>query len=244
VSREAPPSGGAWDFDVTYAPESDHDGRWAAWVTWQLREAQFRAGFAPWDLLAGDNEVLLRKRALSTATLVVMIRSTAAIASEHLLAELSPLLTRPADLASRLLCVQIDALDLADDTGGAAGRGSPLVPLVPVDLTGADDEAAAAVRLLDGVRHTLAGRVRPASPPWAGFLRPSFPPARARISNLPPVSKVFVVRDPQLADVRAALWSDSPDDGTVRVHTVTGPGGSGRAGWRSPTRLSTGRTTT
>ena len=159
-------SGRGTDFFISHA---GRDTGWAEWLGWQLQEAGYTVELDVWDWVPGQDFVARMSAALERADRLLAVCSEAYFASAFGGAELRAAFAQSA-AAGRIVPVLVEPVTLP-----------PLyAPLIPLDLTGLD-EAAAAARL----RARLAGG-RPTPDPaggtgvgWSGGARPAGPAAGA-----------------------------------------------------------------
>src|SRR4051794_10488785 len=210
-------SGRATDFFISHA---GRDTGWAEWLAWQLHEAGYTVELDVWDWAPGQDFVARMETALKRADRLLAVCTEAYFSSTFGGAELRAAFAGPAA------------------AGGRIGRIGPVLvepvtlpalyaPLIPLDLTGLD-ETAAATRL----RARLAGG-RPTGPP--PFPRPGPAPVSGDkpgfAGNLPGVWRVpprnprFTGRNGMLAELRRRLRAG---EGTLAVQALYGLGGVGK----------------
>src|SRR3954471_6233314 len=210
-------SGRGPDFFISHA---GRDTGWAEWLAWQLHEAGYTVELDVWDWAPGQDFVARMETALKRADRLLAVCTEAYFSSTFGGAELRAAFAGPAAAGGRIgriVPVLVEPVTL------------PLLyaPLIPLDLTGLDETAAAA-----RLRARLAGG-RPTGPP-------PFPrPAPAPISedkpgfagNLPGVWRVpprnprFTGRDGMLTELRRRLRAG---EGTLVVQALYGLGGVGK----------------
>src|SRR3712207_2363806 len=139
-------SGKRTDFFISHA---GRDTAWAEWLAWQLQQAGYGVELDVWDWAPGEDFVARMHSALERADRVLVVCTEAYLASAFGGAELRATFAQQALAEGRIVPVLVEPVTLP-----------PLyAPLIPLDLTGLD-EAAAAARL----RARLTGG-RPTGPP-------------------------------------------------------------------------------
>src|SRR3954465_2100605 len=139
-------SGRGTDFFISHA---GRDTGWAEWLAWQLQQAGYSVELDVWDWAPGEDFVARMAAALERADRLLAVCTEAYFASAFGGAELRAAFAGQAAAEGRIVPVLVEPVTLP-----------PLyAPLIPLDLTGLD-EAAAATRL----RERLAG-ARPTGPP-------------------------------------------------------------------------------
>src|SRR3954449_11620454 len=210
-------SGRATDFFISHA---GRDTGWAEWLAWQLHEAGYTVELDVWDWAPGQDFVARMETALDRADRLLAVCTEAYFSSTFGGAELRAAFAGPAAAGGRIgriVPVLVEPITLP-----------PLyASLIPLDLTGLD-ETAAATRL----RARLAGG-RPTGPP--PFPRPGPAPVSGDkpgfAGNLPGVWRVpprnprFTGRDGMLAELRQRLGAG---EGTLVVQALYGLGGVGK----------------
>ncbi len=203
-------SGRGTDFFISHA---GRDTAWAEWLAWQLEQAGYTVELDVWDWAPGDDFVARMSEALERADRLLAVCTEAYFTSAFGGAELRAAFAQQA--AGRIVPVLVEPVSLP-----------PLyAPLIPLDLTGLD-EPAAAVRL----RARLAG-VRPTGPhpfPRGGAPpgdRPGFAGALPAVWKVPPRNPRFTGRDGMLAELRRRLRGG---EGTLVVQALYGLGGVGK----------------
>jgi hypothetical protein len=145
------------DFFISYT-SADHT--WAEWIAYVLEEEGFHAVIQAWDFRPGSNFVLEMQKAASEADRTIMVLSPDYLKSQFASPEWAAAFAHdPQGLARRLLPVMVRP----------CSPPGLLAPIVHVNLSGADEDAARDL-LLDGVN---AKRAEPAR-------RPSFPGGAAK----------------------------------------------------------------
>src|SRR3954469_17511037 len=138
-------SGRGVDFFISHA---GRDTGWAEWLAWQLQQAGYTVELDVWDWAPGEDFVARMSAALERADRLLAVCSEAYFASAFGGAELRAAFAGSATAEGRIVPVLVEPVSLP-----------PLyAPLIPLDLTGLD-EAAAAARLRDrlaGLRPTGA----------------------------------------------------------------------------------------
>src|SRR4051812_1948573 len=149
------------DFFISHA---GRDTGWAEWLAWQLQEAGYSVELDVWDWAPGEDFVARMSAALERADRLLAVCTEAYFSSVFGGAELRAAFAGSATAEGRIVPVLVEPVSLP-----------PLyAPLIPLDLTGLD-EAAAAARL----RARLTGG-RPTGPP--PFPRPGPAPRLSRVS--------------------------------------------------------------
>src|SRR4051812_26613821 len=207
-------SGRATDFFISHA---GRDTGWAEWLAWQLHEAGYTVELDVWDWAPGQDFVARMETALKRADRLLAVCTEAYFSSTFGGAELRATFAGAAAAEGRIVPVLVEPVTLP-----------PLyAPLIPLDLTGLDETAAAA-----RLRARLAGG-RPTGPP--PFPRPGPAPVSEDkpgfAGNLPGVWRVpprnprFTGRDGMLAELRRRLRAG---EGTLVVQALYGLGGVGK----------------
>src|SRR4051812_32537487 len=142
-------SGRATDFFISHA---GRDTGWAEWLAWQLHEAGYTVELDVWDWAPGQDFVARMETALKRADRLLAVCTEAYFSSTFGGAELRAAFAGPAAAGGRIgriVPVLVEPITLP-----------PLsASLIPLDLTGLDETAAAA-----RLRARLAGG-RPTGPP-------------------------------------------------------------------------------
>ncbi|CAI7975404.1 hypothetical protein FRAHR75_180016 [Frankia sp. Hr75.2] len=174
----------SWDFFVSYTAA---DRPWAEWISWQLEEAGYRVLVQAWDFVAGTNWQIRMQQGVQRAQRTVAVLSDAYLTSVYGQTEWQAAhAADPHGFGRKLLPVRVeDCL-----------RPGLLGAVVSIDLFNHDAHQAGR-HLLDHVRHALAGRAKPTSPPGFPVHRP----------NAPTREPAFPTTDPEPADTTLA-----PDD--------------------------------
>jgi hypothetical protein len=143
----------AADFFISYSPA---DEGWASWIAWELESAGYRTVLQAWDFVPGTNFIDFMDRGVTEARAVIAVLSRAYLKSRYGRLEWqSALRADPDDPSRKLITVRIDDTPLE----------GLLATITYVDLAGTADPATARGRLLSRVRHSLAGRAKPAERP-------------------------------------------------------------------------------
>src|SRR4051812_20795648 len=141
-------SGRGVDFFISHA---GRDTGWAEWLAWQLQEAGYTVELDVWDWAPGEDFVARMGAALERADRLLAVCTEAYFASAFGGAELRAAFAVSAAAGGRIVPVLVEPVPLP-----------PLyAPLIPLDLTGLD-EAAAAARL----RARLTGGQPTSAPPF------------------------------------------------------------------------------
>src|SRR4051795_10406806 len=212
-------SGRATDFFISHA---GRDTGWAEWLGGQLQEAGYTVEMDVWDWAPGQDFVARMETALKRADRLLAVCTEAYFSSTFGGAELRAAFAGPAAAGGRIgriVPVLVEPITLP-----------PLyASLIPLDLTGLDETAAAA-----RLRARLAGG-RPTGPPpfphpepapgdGAGD-RPGFAGAVPAVWRVPPRNPRFTGRDGMLAELRRRLHAD---EATLVVQALYGLGGVGK----------------
>ncbi|WP_448617265.1 FxSxx-COOH system tetratricopeptide repeat protein [Geodermatophilus sp. URMC 65] len=204
------------DFFISHA---GRDTAWAEWLAWQLQQAGYTVELDVWDWAPGEDFVAHMSAALERADRLLAVCSEAYFASTFGGAELRAAFAAQATAERRIVPVLVEPVTLP-----------PLyATLIHLDLTGLDEEAAAA-----RLRTRLAGG-RPIGPPpfplgeparrdRAGD-RPGFAGALPPVWKVPPRNPRFTGRDGMLTELRRRLRAG---EGTLVVQALYGLGGVGK----------------
>ncbi len=193
----------AWDFFVSY---TQADRRWAEWVAWQLEDAGYHILIQSWDFVAGTRWYFRINEAVQRAERTIAILSGAYLESIYGQEEWqAALLADPGGFRRKLLPIRIENCP----------RPGMLGQVVSIDLFDRS-ESEARRYLVDQVRGTITGRIKPAA-------APDFPvPPR----SAPPVDEpVFPAAGPATsfpAKLLDVLTSYQSDEAAHRA-TTSGP---------------------
>ncbi|HSU00407.1 MAG TPA: FxSxx-COOH system tetratricopeptide repeat protein [Geodermatophilus sp.] len=203
-------SGRRTDFFISHAGK---DTAWAEWLAWQLQQASYTVELAVWDWALGEDFVARMQSALERTDRLLAVCTEAYFTSTYGGAELRAAFAQQA--AGRIVPVLIEPVTLP----------GLYAPLIPVDLTGLD-EAAAAARLLArlaGGRPTSAPAFPRAGP--APGDKPGFAGRLPKIWKVPPRNPRFTGRDGLLTELRQRLRAH---ENTLVVQALYGLGGVGK----------------
>ena len=128
-------SGRGVDFFVSH---TGRDTAWAEWLAWQLEQAGYRVELDVWDWAPGEDFVARMSAALESADRLLAVCTEAYFAAAFGGAELRAAFAGSAAVQGRIVPVLVEPVSVP----------ALFAPLIPLDLTGLD-EAAAAVRLQD-----------------------------------------------------------------------------------------------
>jgi hypothetical protein len=205
-------SGRGTDFFVSHA---GRDTAWAEWLAWQLQQAGYSVELDVWDWAPGEDFVARMAAALQSADRLLAVCTEAYFASAFGGAEFRAGFVGQARAEGRIVLVLVEPVAVP-----------PLyAPLIPLDLTGLDETAAAA-----RLRARLAGG-RPTGPPpfprtdASPDGRPGFAGALPAVWRVPPRNPRFTGRDGMLAELRRRLGAG---EGTLVVQALYGLGGVGK----------------
>src|SRR3954469_24289403 len=208
-------SGRATDFFISHA---GRDTGWAEWLAWQLHEAGYTVELDVWDWAPGQDFVARMETALKRADRLLAVCTEAYFSSTFGGAELRAAFAGPAAAGGRIgriVPVLVEPITLP-----------PLyASLIPLDLTGLDETAAAA-----RLRARLAGG-RPTGPPSfpreeaPSGDRPGVAGAAPAVWKVPPRNPRFTGRDGMLAELRRRLGAG---EATLVVQALYGLGGVGK----------------
>ncbi|GII65739.1 hypothetical protein Skr01_58240 [Sphaerisporangium krabiense] len=166
------------DIFVSYSPA---DEGWASWIAWQLEAAGYRTMLQAWDFVPGTNFVDFMDRGVSEAGLIVAVLSRNYLGSRFGRQEwLTAFRADPDNPGNRLVTIRIEDCPLE----------GLLSTITWVDMVGVTDAAEARSLLLGRIRHTLAGRAKPAE-------EPGFPAVPARTIPGTVVRDAGVARRPE-----------------------------------------------
>jgi hypothetical protein len=205
-------SGRGVDFFVSHA---GRDTGWAEWLAWQLEQAGYRVELDVWDWAPGEDFVVCMQTALESADRLLAVCTEAYFASVFGGAELRAAFAGSTAVQGRIVPVIVEPVSVP----------TLFAPLIPLDLTGLD-EAAAAVRLQDRLASARPSRPPPyPDRPSVPVGRPGFAGALPAVRTVPPRNPCFTGRDGLLAELRRRLHAG--EDALV-VQTLYGLGGVGK----------------
>src|SRR4051795_2640806 len=210
-------SGRATDFFISHA---GRDTGWAEWLGGQLQEAGYTVEMDVWDWAPGQDFVARMETALKRADRLLAVCTEAYFSSTFGGAELRAAFAGPAAAGGRIgriVPVLVEPVTLP-----------PLyAPLIPLDLTGLDETAAAArlrARLAGGRPTGPPPFPRPGPAPVSGD-KPGFAGNLPGVWRVPPRNPRFTGRDGMLAELRRRLRAG---EGTLVVQALYGLGGVGK----------------
>jgi hypothetical protein len=205
-------SGRGVDFFVSHA---GRDTGWAEWLAWQLEQAGYRVELDVWDWAPGEDFVACMQTALESADRLLAVCTEAYVASVFGGAELRAAFAGSTAVQGRIVPVIVEPVSVP----------TLFAPLIPLDLTGLD-EAAAAVRLQDRLASARPSRPPPyPDRPSVPVGRPGFAGAPPAVWKVPPRNPCCTGRDGLLAELRRRLHAG--EDALV-VQTLYGLGGVGK----------------
>jgi TIR domain len=205
-------SGRRTDFFISHA---GRDTAWAEWLAWQLQQLGYTVELDVWDWAPGEDFVARMSTALERADRLLAVCTGAYFASAFSGAELRAAFGGSAADEGRIVPVLVEPVTLP----------ALYLPLIPVDLTGLDEAAAAAQ-----LRARLV-RSRPSEPPAfprrapAGSGRPGFAGSLPTVWRVPPRNPHFTGRDGMLTELRRRLRAG---EDTLVVQALYGLGGVGK----------------
>src|SRR5688500_15986628 len=126
-------SGRGTDFFISHA---GRDTGWAEWLAWQLQQAGYSVELDVWDWVPGEDFVARMETALERSDRLLAVCTEAYFSSVLGGAELRATFAQSAAAERRIVPVLVEHVTLP----------ALYAPLIPLDLTGLD-EAAAAARL-------------------------------------------------------------------------------------------------
>src|SRR5215211_8837838 len=172
----APPwrvGGKQTDFFISHA---GRDTGWAEWLAWQLEQAGYRVELDVWDWPPGEDFVACMQTALESADRLLAVCTEAYVASVFGGAELRAAFAGSTAVQGRIVPVIVEPVSVP----------TLFAPLIPLDLTGLD-EAAAAVRLQDRLASARPSRPPPyPDRPSVPVGRPGFAGAPSAVWKVPP----------------------------------------------------------
>jgi hypothetical protein len=163
------------DFFISY---TGVDKSWAEWIAWELEKETFECVLQAWDFVAGEDFMQEMQKAATESKRTIAVLS-------------------PEYLQSRYATIEMNAALVGDPLGD----GRKLVPIrvreckpagllsgrIYIDLVGLA-ESDARTALLDGVRASLLGRVKPPeAPQFPGV--PRFPGSEVPETPVPPAAR-------------------------------------------------------
>ncbi|KLL11344.1 toll/interleukin-1 receptor domain-containing protein [Protofrankia sp. BMG5.30] len=142
-----------YDFFVSY---TGADREWAEWISWALEEAGYRILVQAWDFVPGANWVNEMQKGVTKAARVLAVLSPDYLENSKFGTAEWQAFWRgdPDGEKRRVLPVRVERCAPEGLLGG----------IVYIDLVGLAKEEAEKI-LIDRVRASLAGRVRPTTPP-------------------------------------------------------------------------------
>jgi hypothetical protein len=206
-----------WDFFISY---TQADKTWAEWIAWQLEENGYRVLVQAWDMVPGVNWIDRMDEGVQRASRTIAVLSSAYLTSTYATAEWKAAWQQdPRGEQRKLLVFRVMDCD----------RPGLLAGVVSVDLFGVTKDVACA-RLLDAVRASAAGRIKPASEPVfppetrAVAAEPRFPGTLPKVWNVPTRNANFTDRSAELGSLHTWLAAHP----AVAVHALHGMGGVGK----------------
>ena len=203
----------AVDFFVSHA---DVDAQWAEWIAAELENAGYGVIVKAWDFRPGEDLLARHDEALAACRHTVCVLSSPYVESE--VAARTAALSQGLEGKERALI----PVRVADCTA------PPLMgSIIPIDLSGVDDEDEARRRLLAGVADRV-DRLPRGGYPGAAATRVRFPGVQHEVWELRGhrPDPYFTGRDDELAALYRALRGGSP---TAAIQVITGLGGIGKS---------------
>jgi tetratricopeptide (TPR) repeat protein len=203
----------AVDFFVSHA---DVDVQWAEWIAAELENAGYGVIVKAWDFRPGEDLLTRHDEALAACRHTVCVLSSAYVESE--VAARTAALRQGLEGKQRALI----PVRVADCTA------PPLMgSIIPIDLSGVDDEDEARQRLLAGVADRV-DRLPRSGYPGAAATRVRFPGIQHEVWELRGhrPDRYFTGRDDELETLYRALRGGSP---TAAIQVITGLGGIGKS---------------
>jgi hypothetical protein len=205
-------SGRGTDFFISHA---GRDTAWAEWLAWQLQQAGYRVELDVWDWAPGEDFVARMQAALERADRLLAVCTEAYFSSVFAGVELRAAFAAQAAEEGRIVPVLVEPVTLP----------SLYAALIHVDLTGLDEDTAAA-RLLA----RLAGGRPTTRPPFPRATptptdKPGFAGRLPAVWKVPPRNPRFTGRDGMLTELRGRLRAG---EATLTVLALYGLGGVGK----------------
>jgi TIR domain-containing protein/tetratricopeptide repeat protein len=205
-------SGEQTDFFISHA---GRDTGWAEWLAWRLEQAGYTVELDVWDWAPGEDFVARMAAALERADRLLAVCTEAYFTSAFGGAELRAAFVRQAKAEGRIVPVLVEPVTLP-----------PLyAPLIHLDLTGLDEDEAAA-----RLRTRLAGGRPAGAPPFpragpAPTDKPGFAGRVPAVWRVPLRNPRFTGRDGMVAELRRRLHAG---EGTLVAQALYGLGGVGK----------------
>ena len=205
-------SGRGSDFFISHA---GRDTAWAEWLAWQLQQTGYTVELDVWDWTPGQDFVARMQTALERADRLLAVCTEAYFASAFGDAELRAAFAQSAAAEGRIVPVLVEPVTLP----------ALYAPLIRVDVSGLDEEAAAA-----RLRGRLAGGRPKSAPPFpragpAPADKPGFAGRLPGVWRVPPRNPRFTGRDGLLTELRRGLHAG---EGALVVQALYGLGGVGK----------------
>jgi len=194
------------DFFISY---TGVDRTWAEWVAWELEKATYECVLQAWDFVAGEDFMQEMQKAATGAKRTIAVLSPEYLQSRYGTMEMNAaLVADPLGDGRKLIPVRVRE---CQPSGLLSGR-------IYIDLVGRS-EADARTMLLDGVRASLLGRVKPPdAPQFPGV--PRFPGAEPAATPAAAPANAGAPRAARTAKSRTKPSSGGKPDASARTTTV------------------------